>query len=253
MDKPTYNRREVYIQTKEHYKNMDPLESIVIRRDKSITKKEIDELIYRYPKVIVAPIINNDCIYVALDYKKRGFNPIILNMSSWRRPGGGVEDGAGAQEEELFRRSNYHKYLHQKYYPLTDYDTIISNGVEFFRNGSDKGYTIMEKPVHIDCIAAPALRDPQVTPNFQDFASEDDKKRMEEKIRVLLFNVAKSGNDCIILSAWGCGAFGCPPKGVSKLFKKVLHEFSGVFRETPFAILGDNYAPFAEEFNISTS
>jgi uncharacterized protein (TIGR02452 family) len=80
-----------------------------------------------------------------------------------------------------------------------------------------------------------------------DFGNEYSRRTMEEKMRVLLYNAAKNGNDCIILSAWGCGAFHCPPKGVSRLFQKVLKEFAGVFRETPFAILGDNYAPFAQE------
>lgn len=251
MNKPTHDRCEVYLQTKEHYSRMISQESNVFKRDRSLTKNEMDQLSFQYPKVIVAPVLNKDCVYVALDYVKKGFNPIILNMSSWRRPGGGVENGAGAQEEELFRRSNYFKHLHQKYYPFRNYDTIISKGVEFFRNGRDKGYILMEYPVKIDCIAAPALRNPQLTPDFQDFAFEGDKLKMEEKIRILLYHAAKNGNDCVILSAWGCGAFGCPPKGVSKLFKKVLKEFAGVFKETPFAILGDNYTPFANEFSSS--
>jgi uncharacterized protein (TIGR02452 family) len=248
MNTPTRDRREVYRQTKEHYRNTPNQPSSVFRRSTPITKQDIDSLNYKYPKVVNAPVINDDCLYVALDYYQRGYNPIVLNMSSWKHPGGGVETGAGAQEEELFRRSNYHKYLHREYYPFKNYDTIISKGVEFFRTGCDRGYIPMKTPVKLDCIAAPALRNPQLTPNFQDFGLEDDKKRMEEKIRVLLYTAAKNGNDCIILSAWGCGAFYCPPKGVSKLFKKVLNEFAGVFKETPFAIIGDNYLPFYQEF-----
>jgi uncharacterized protein (TIGR02452 family) len=249
MDKPTHDRTEVYIQTKAHYRNTANQPSSVIRRSTPITKKEMETLEYKYPKVVISPVINKDCVYVALDYYQRGYNPIILNMSSWRRAGGGVETGAGAQEEELFRRSNYHKHLHQSYYPFKNFDTIVSKGVEFFRNGREVGYIRMKKPVSFDCIAAPALRHPQLTPDFQDFGIEEDKQKMEEKIRVLLYTAAKNGNDCIILSAWGCGAFGCPPKSVSKLFKKVLNEFAGVFRETPFAIIGDNYSYFYQEFN----
>jgi uncharacterized protein (TIGR02452 family) len=249
MNKPTRDRCEVYEQTKEHYKNAELQSSLVFRRSNNITIQEMTSLVYKYPKVLNAPVINDDCLYVALDYYQRGYNPIILNMSSWRRPGGGVETGAGAQEEELFRRSNYHKHLHQTYYPFKNYDTIISKSVEFFRNGRDVGYVLMKTPFKLDCIAAPAVRKPQLTPNLEDFRLEEDKKIMEEKIRVLLYTAAKNGNDCIILSAWGCGAFGCPPKAVSKLFKKVLNEFAGVFRETPFAIIGDNYLPFYQEFN----
>jgi uncharacterized protein (TIGR02452 family) len=248
MFPPTYDRVVVYQQTKEYYKNLPIVESIVNRRHTEVTSKEMESLQYKYPKSVVAPVLNKDCINVAMEYVERGFNPILLNMSSWRRPGGGVETGAGAQEEELFRRSNYFKHLHKKYYPFKFYDTIISKGVEFFRNGSDKGYTILNKPFKIDCIAAPALRNPQLTRTYDDFGNEEDIFMMEQKIRSLLFAAAKNGNDCIILSAWGCGAFGCPPKGVARLFKKVLKEFTGVFKETPFAITGNNFLPFYEEF-----
>jgi len=244
----TYNRVEVYKQTRDHYKNVPTVESIVNRRSNEITFKEMESLSYNYPKQVIAPVINKDCVYVALDYVERGFHPILLNMSSWRCPGGGVKSGASAQEEELFRRSNYFKHLHEKYYPFRNYDTIVSKGVEFLRSGSDKGYTSLSKPFKIDCIAAPALRNPQLSSSYDDFGNEEDIYRMEQKIRVLLYTAAKNGNDSIILSAWGCGAFGCPPKGVAGLFKKVLKEFAGVFRETPFAIIGANFQPFFEEF-----
>lgn len=245
-----HDRCEVYAHTKEYYQNYPITESIVLKRSEDVTPEDIRKLEFKYPKVVVAPVFKRDCIYVALDYIQRGFNPIILNMSSWRWAGGGVENGASAQEEELFRRSNYFKHLHQKYYPFKQFMTIVSKGVEFFRNGPDKGYTLMDKPVKIDCIAAPAPKQPQLSPNFEDFGYDKDRDFMESKIRVLLYNAAKNGNDCIILSAWGCGAYGCPPKTVARLFKKVLAEFAGVFRETPFAVLGDNYTPFAEEFRL---
>lgn len=248
MNSTNSNRRIVYRQTKEHYQNAPPRESFIFKRSNDITPAEMQTLEFKYPKTIMAPVIQKDCVYVALDYIQRGFNPIILNMSSWRWAGGGVENGASAQEEELFRRSDYFTHLHQKYYPFKQLMTIISKGVEFYRNGPDKGYALMDRPVRIDCIAAPAPKHPELSASLQDFARAEDRAFMESKIRVLLYNAAKNGNDCIILSAWGCGAYGCPPKAVAKLFKKVLAEFAGVFRETPFAVLGNNYAPFAQEF-----
>ena len=163
--------------------------------------------------------------------------------------GGGVEYGCRAQEEELFRRSNYFKHLHQKYYPINKLDTIISHGVEFFRNGYDKGYILLDKPVQIDCIAAPAIRNPELNKARDNFALDKDYDFMKQKIRMLLYTAAKNGNDSIILSAWGCGAFNCPVIAVARLFRECLNEFAGIFRETPFAILGKNFQPFYNEFN----
>jgi uncharacterized protein (TIGR02452 family) len=107
----------------------------------------------------------------------------------------------------------------------------------------------MEEPVKIDCIAAPALCHPQVTRDGADFAHEEDRELMKQKIRMLLYTAAKAGADCPVLSAWGCGAYGCPPKAVAQLFKEALEEFAGVFKEVPFAIIGPNYAPFLEVFS----
>ena len=247
---PEYDTVIVWEQTQGHYKDFPKQDSSVFRRNgDDITANEMASLKYRWQKQVIAPVINDDCIYVAIDYKERGFNPIILNMCDWGIAGGGVDYGSRAQEEELFRRSNYFKHLHQEYYPLKEADTIISHGVEFFRYGQNKGYTLMEQPVRIDCIAAPALRFPKLNESSYDFGNDDERCLMETKIRILLYSAAKNGNDCIILSAWGCGAYRCPPKAVAKMFKKILEEFAGVFRETPFAILGYNFLPFDNEFN----
>lgn len=38
-------------------------------------------------------------------------NPLVLNMASPKRPGGGFRNGSAAQEENIFRRSNYFQVL----------------------------------------------------------------------------------------------------------------------------------------------
>ncbi len=60
---------------------------------------------------------NIDCLKAAKMLKDQGYNVAVLNMASRQNPGGGVHSGAGAQEENLFRRSN----LFQSLYQFVDY------------------------------------------------------------------------------------------------------------------------------------
>jgi uncharacterized protein (TIGR02452 family) len=58
-------------------------------------------------------VINADCLETSHLLLKSGFNPCVLNLASRQNPGGGVLGGAGAQEENLFRRTNLFLSLYQ--------------------------------------------------------------------------------------------------------------------------------------------
>ena len=65
-------------------------------------------------------ILDQDTFNMAIDYVKNGFNPLVINMASDFKPGGGVASGKTAQEEELFRRSNAHLTHPRSWYPFND-------------------------------------------------------------------------------------------------------------------------------------
>ena len=93
-----------------------------------------------------------DCLKVAEQLVKEGYNPALLNFASAGHPGGGVEGGARAQEETICRRSTLtrsifsfdrlyaarYSYEHREgnNYPLSrslDFSAIYSPQVTVFR------------------------------------------------------------------------------------------------------------------------
>lgn len=239
------NRIDVWNETKEYYRNYPTWPSYKYTEYPEYKSNK------KYGSTTIT-FVKGDMIDKAIELKKKGANPLVLNMADWTVAGGCVDTGSGAQEEECFRRSNYFKTLLQTYYPLEGGDTIVSKGVEYYRHGPELGYALMESKVKLDMIAQPALRFPQVTKDNKYFQYESDSFEFEEKINMLLGVAALHGNDTLILSAWGCGAFGCPVYHVAKKFKEILEYYDGTFREVVFAIIGSNYQLFKDSFEEDT-
>jgi uncharacterized protein (TIGR02452 family) len=242
LNRPERDRLEIWKQTMTYYNDFPKQSSMCYRGIERI----MDFMSAPRNHKTIVEIHNDDCIEVAVQLKEQRFNPLLLNMADWEIAGGCVDLGSAAQEEELFRRSNYFKHLLQDYYPLANNDAYLSKGVEFYCHGVGKGYVLMDKPVALDCVASPAVRFPGVTSDFKRFASEEHARIMREKIRQLFWIAQDNGNDSLVLSAWGCGAFGCPPWHVAQLFKEICEERCGVFKKVVFAILGPNYKAFVD-------
>ena len=215
-------------------------------------------------------LVMMDCIDAAHELVRQGFNPVMLNMASRRCPGGGVLNGARAQEETLFRRSNLCVSLYQydeyhagllgiptgdSRYPM-DYNAagIYSGLVTFFRRGASEDYALMDDPFECAVVSAAAISHPELTADgrLADWAAKATSEKMRNVLRIGLAH----GHDSIVLGAWGCGAFRNPPEHIARLFKAVLDEaeFASKFRLVRFAIIEDhnsrnaNFAAFAKAF-----
>lgn len=189
-------------------------------------------------------ILEQDCLDVGMALKLRKYNPVILNMCDWAFAGGFVDSGSGAQEEELFRRTNYYQTLKKDLYPLKETDTIYSKNVWAIKMGAKKKY-LPTKPVRLNFIAAPAPN----CPELKDDQIKDPEvvEQFKEKIRMVLRVAYVYNHDIVVLSAWGCGAFRCPPYQVAELFRDIIPEFAGAFQYIIFAITGGkNYTIFRE-------
>jgi uncharacterized protein (TIGR02452 family) len=223
-------------------------------------------------------VINADCLETAEILAKAGHNPCVLNMASRQNPGGGVLNGAGAQEENLFRRSNLFLSLYQfapyaaeysikkhiKSYPLkANTGGIYSADITIFRASEQNGYSLLKNPYTVSIVSVPAINRPQLiarngTLRITDTLIEPTK----EKIRTILRIAGIYKHDTLVLGAFGCGAYANPPNHMAELFKETFAEpeFAASFRLIIFSILEDhnsrqthnpngNVLPFFEVFN----
>ena len=202
-------------------------------------------------------VVADDCLDTAHKWVEeiKDFTEIaVLNMASRSNPGGGVTRGAGAQEEYLFRCSDYYKYLYRyasyasEYnvtrshyqYPLDrNFGGIFSKAVTIFRKNEENGYALADKPWKVNMIAVAGMNSPQlVNINGEERIAPELVEGVMNKIRTILRIAADQGQKYLVLGALGCGAFHNPPKHVAELFRDVLceEEFFGAFKKICFAV-----------------
>ena len=180
-------------------------------------------------------VFDLDSIHIGYLLKKRGFNPVVLNMADDCFPGGHVQIGSGAQEESLFRRSNYFQTLNLEtgFYPLVDSQLVYSPNVTIIKDNEGNNLNPLNY-FNLCFIACPAIKKPDlINGKYKD----EDRKLMIRKIRNILNVAYYNGHDTVVLGALGCGAWECPQEETALLFKKAIKDYLGVFKSVNFAIL----------------
>lgn len=172
----------------------------------------------------------------------------VLNFANPHHPGGGVENGAMAQEECLCRSSNlypcltaanvqedyyaYHRRLKHKFFS----DRLIyTHDVTVFKSDDTvPGMMAEDEWFDVDIItcAAPYLAKRKYTNRAALF--ELFKRRIKNIFEAAIDNNA----EVLILGAFGCGAFRNPPDIVAKAFNEVIEEnnYKSAFSHIVFAI-----------------
>lgn len=183
----------------------------------------------------------------AKQYLKYG-KTAVLNFANPHNPGGGVHNGATAQEECLCRSSNLYPCIsnentYDEYYL---YNRNISNS--FF---SDRLIYTKDVTVFKDDSAVPRLM-----PNADWFKVDVItcaapyiakrkytnptalKELFKGRIKNIFEAAIDNGVEVIILGAFGCGAFKNPPEIVAKAFHEVIKEniYEYFFKKIVFAI-----------------
>jgi uncharacterized protein (TIGR02452 family) len=228
------------------------------------------------PIVTIVEVKNADCLDEALRLKELGLNPVVLNMASAKRPGGGYENGAGAQEENIFRRTNLAFVLadiegldpkRRWGYPLPEFSSVYTPKAFILRSSEQTGYAFLPAPVEMAFVAVAAYANPATNTKRDGtiWLTQKMAEKTDRKIRGLLYvsrallcthtpsclliwisrwTALSHGHDSIVLSALGCGAYKNPPKHIAQIFRKVLQDtaFKNKFKHVVFAIFDDHNA-----------
>ena len=175
-------------------------------------------------------IQNTDTVSAAQALSGTG-KTAVLNMASPTRPGGGVINGARAQEECLFRCSDLFATIDGQYYPLTNDEGLYTTNAIFFK---DKDYNNAIPFVSdVITVAALNLTDEQVgVISYMDTTVA--------KVRLILQLANENGVENLVLGAWGCGVFKNSPRTIAELFMQELKPYIGCFKQVVFAVINDH-------------
>lgn len=195
-----------------------------------------------YPVYDTNIIVKNiDTFDMAKDFIDSG-STAILNMASDKKPGGGVESGARAQEECLARRSNLVLSLDKKYYPLQKDELLYSPEVTVFK---DSEYNYLKEEFVTAVISCAAIRNPKL--NLEGKFKREEYRLTYNKIEAIIKMALFYKINNLVLGAFGCGAFNNPPEEIASIYKEII-ETEGLgkyFKKIGFAILvvkdKDNY------------
>ena len=211
----------------------------------------------------VIEVVDKDCLEAARALVKKGLKVCVLNMANQHNVGGGYGHGAGAQEEDLCRRTDLLKSLPQRQsYNARDgfeeFSVLYSEGVTVFRKGLADGYEI-DKPA--DCFKINVVSSAAYNLNNERNAinpnSTEYERDMKRKIRGQFRAAKANGDRALVLSAFGCGAFRNDSNQVAQFYLDVVteEEFANAFDYVQFAIIpnptqdnNDNFTNFQRVF-----
>jgi len=143
------------------------------------------------------------------------------------------------------------------YYPIDKTGGVYVPNVSVIRGSELAGYPFLKRVHNLDVICVSAFRTPKLDHTGKKLHSsvvEDVRK----KIRLMFAMALQHQVTCLVLSAWGCGAYRNPPEHIAQLMKSVLNEYDGMFEQVVFAIYNDqnarteggNVLPFEKEFGM---
>ena len=252
-------RREVLRETLDRFRRADPPDNYhaIARRNLEIWSKQLRRTHLSQQPVRV---LSGDWGEVTLRLTQdHGECFAVLNMANAYVPGGAYVEGAVAQEENIFRRTDCHfRISSEEYDPVADryrpeWTRLISgeNGRVYLdtksprvclrgpedRNRPDLGYSWLNEnqifPFYELRSAAKDLRD----------ESHFSPEAMRNRISAQLDTLIEQGVSHVVLGAFGCGAFMNPAECVAELYREEICIRRTHFSVIVFAIYNAGYGP----------
>ena len=230
---------------------------------KSVTEQLLrDTKVYKYPSLLNIEgkkkstfqhlsLIDNDTITTAYRFINTYQKVAVLNFADAIQPGGLVFEGAKTQEENICRRTNlYESLLNSDEYYRINKEVEQSDILEGIYSDTiiySKGVLVIKDSNYNDCVPKKIDVITCPSPSIYDKCT-DINQVYRNRIRGIVKSAVFNDIECIVLGAWGCGAFHQDPKDISKAFLDVLSEYK-YFKEVAFAIpKGNNYRVFMSTF-----
>jgi len=180
--------------------------------------------------------------------------PAALHFGSARVPGGGVLEGARAQDESLCRCSALFACLRDRRMyafhagsldPFYSDWVIHAPAVPVIR--ADDG-ALLPAPYEVSFVTSPAVNRAAVLEHTPEREPEVGEV-MARRARKILSVVAAHGHASLALGAWGCGVVRNDPESVARMFRDALSgPFRGVFSRVVFAVLDAEDGPTVSAF-----
>ncbi|KAJ1719305.1 hypothetical protein LPJ53_005913 [Coemansia erecta] len=171
--------------------------------------------------------------------------PAVLVFGSKGSPGGGYKRGAGAQEEELVRRTSLVHNLEDPYgfdparawsYPLPEFGGIYSPDVAVIRESEMDGYGFLDEPVYLSFINAAPYANVHVD-EINHFGRkttrivEETARSYRRKMEAILNIARDQGHQSVVLGAFGCTGSHTVVQQMAEMWKEVIDTSPYAFRE----------------------
>ena len=237
--------KEIYHETQEYCKKYANLLHFTPTKRYNLISNGIGSKFKRRFDTTTIRVVNMKTIQAVLELneilKPKGdseYKILVLNMASKRHYGGGVKRGSVAQEEDLFRKTDYslHPIVDKKgkrAYPCELNQYTYTPNVIVVRDHTYKKLLSSEF-VKVDMIAMSAITKPEL--DKQGHLYPADYALTLAKIDTIFKSAVMNYRTDLVLGALGCGAFANPPEDIAKAFKKCQAKYKRSFNSITYAV-----------------